>query len=229
MNDGAVTDDFRIVSALPTIRKAMEAGAKVVLASHLGRPAENGYEEKLSLKPVAEKLQQLLGKPVRFIPDCIGAETEKAVAKLKEGEVALLENLRFYKGEAANDEGFAKQLAALADLYVNDAFGTSHRNATSMTGLPKVLKGGVAGYLVKKEFNVFSKVLKRPARPFIAVLGGAKVSDKILVIRNLLNLVDEILVGGAMAYTFMKAMGLDAGTRSTRAWSWTRRASRSRF
>jgi 3-phosphoglycerate kinase len=212
MKDGAITDDFRIVSALPTIRKAMEAGAKVVLASHLGRPAETGYEKQFSLKPVAEKLQDLLGKPVKFIPECIGVETEKTAASLKEGEVALLENLRFHKGEAANDEGFARQLAALSDFYVNDAFGTSHRNAASMTGLPKVLKGGVAGYLVKKEFEVFSKALKSPARPFVAVLGGAKVSDKILVIKNLLSLVDEVLVGGAMAYTFMKAMGLDVGS-----------------
>jgi 3-phosphoglycerate kinase len=149
---------------------------------------------------------------VRFVPDCIGVETEKTVAKLKEGEVALLENLRFYKGEAANDQDFAKQLAALADVYVNDAFGTSHRNAASMTGLPQLLKGGVAGYLVKKEFEVFGKVLKNPARPFVAVLGGAKVSDKILVIKNLLSLVDELLVGGAMAYTFMKAMGLEVGS-----------------
>jgi 3-phosphoglycerate kinase len=212
MKEGAITDDFRIVSALKTIQKAMRSGAKVVLASHLGRPAENGYEKKLSLKPVAEKLQQLLGAAVKFIPDCVGVETEEAVAKLQDGEVALLENLRFYKGEAANDEHFAAQLAALADVYVNDAFGTSHRNAASMTGLPRLLKGGVAGYLVAKEFEVFRKALQDPARPFVAVLGGAKVSDKILVIKNLLNLVDELLIGGAMAYTFMVAMGMDVGS-----------------
>jgi 3-phosphoglycerate kinase len=212
MKDGAITDDFRIVSALKTIRKAMHAGAKVVLASHLGRPAGTGYEAALSLEPVAKRLQQLLDTPVTFIPDCIGVETERAVAKLKDGEVALLENLRFHKGEAADDAHFVAQLAALADLYVNDAFGTSHRNAASITGLPRLLKGGVAGYLVNKEFEVFSKALKHPARPFVAVLGGAKVSDKILVIKNLLSLVDELLVGGAMAYTFMKAMGLEVGS-----------------
>ncbi len=208
---GKITDDFRIISALPTIRKAMQAGAKVILASHLGRPAENGYEEALSLKPVAARLQELLGKPVKFVPDCIGAETEKTVAALQDGDVALLENLRFYKGEAANDAEFAAKLARLADVYVNDAFGTSHRDAASMTGVPNLLKGGVAGYLVKREVEVIGDALKNPARPFVAVLGGAKVSDKILMIKNLLNIVDEVLIGGAMAYTFMKAIGLEVG------------------
>ena len=212
ITDGKITDDFRIVSALPTIRKAMSAGAKVILASHLGRPAETGYQAELSLAPVAAKLQELLDKPVRFIRDCIGAETEKAVAMLAPGEVALLENLRFHEGEAANDETFAKHLAALANIYVNDAFGTSHRDAASMTGVPRLLGAGVAGYLVKKEVDVIDKALKSPARPFVAVLGGAKVSDKILVIKNLLHIVDEVLVGGAMAYTFMKAMGLGVGS-----------------
>jgi 3-phosphoglycerate kinase len=184
----------------------------VVLASHLGRPAEKGYEAEYSLKPAAQKLSQLLGKPVKFIPDCVGPETQKSVAALKDGEVALLENLRFYKGEAANDEKFAKELASLADLYINDAFGTSHRDAASMTGIPKALKGGVAGTLVKKEVEVIDQALKNPGRPFVAVLGGAKVSDKVFVIKNLLSLVDEILVGGAMAYTFMKAAGQDVGS-----------------
>ena len=208
---GKIADDFRIVSALPTIRKAMSAGAKVILASHLGRPAETGYEADLSLKPAAAKLQELLDKPVTFIRDCIGAEAEKAVAHLEPGDVALLENLRFHGGEAANDDTFAKHLAALADVYVNDAFGTSHRNAASITGLPKMLGGGVAGYLMKREVDAIGKVLTSPAHPFVAVLGGAKVSDKILVIKNLLHIVDEVLVGGAMAYTFMKAMGLGIG------------------
>ncbi|OFZ54505.1 MAG: phosphoglycerate kinase [Bdellovibrionales bacterium RIFOXYC1_FULL_54_43] len=212
MENGKITDDFRITSALPTIKKAMNSGAKVILASHLGRPAEKGYEAEFSLKPVADRLQELLGKPVKFMSDCISAETKSAVAQLKDGEVALLENLRFYPGEAANSGSFAKDLASMADLYVNDAFGTSHRDAASMTGIPAILKGGVAGYLVQKEVDVINKALKNPSRPFVAVLGGAKVSDKIFVIKNLLSLVDEVLVGGAMAYTFMKASGIDVGS-----------------
>jgi glyceraldehyde 3-phosphate dehydrogenase len=212
MEGGKITDDFRIASAVPTIKKALAAGARVVLASHLGRPAEKGYEAELSLKACGERLAQLLGQPVKFVPDCVGAEAQAAVGALKNGEVALLENLRFHPGEAANDEKFAKELAALADIYVNDAFGTSHRDAASMTGLPRLLKGGVAGYLVKKEIDVIHKALMAPGRPFVAVLGGAKVSDKISVIKNLLGLVDEVLVGGAMAYTFMKAAGLPTGS-----------------
>ncbi|MCC6524585.1 MAG: type I glyceraldehyde-3-phosphate dehydrogenase, partial [Polyangiaceae bacterium] len=211
MEGGKITDDFRISSALATIKKVADAGAKVVLASHLGRPAEKGYEAEFSLEPAAKRLAELLGKPVRFVKDCVGPEAEKAVAGLANGEVALLENLRFYPGEAANDEKFARQLAALADVYVNDAFGTSHRDAASMTGVPKVLGGGVAGYLVQKEVEIIHRALKSPGRPFVAVLGGAKVSDKIFVIKNLLPLVDEILVGGAMAFTFMKAAGMEVG------------------
>ncbi|MFH1810707.1 MAG: phosphoglycerate kinase [Pseudomonadota bacterium] len=212
MKDGKVSDDFRIASALPSIQKCLGAGARLVLASHLGRPAEKGFEAEFSLKAASEKLSELLKKPVTFIPDCRGADTQKAVNALKDGEVALLENLRFYKGEGANDASFSKDLASLADLYVNDAFGTSHRDAASMTGVPAVLKGGVAGYLVQKEVEVIHKALKKPGRPFVAVLGGAKVSDKVFVVKNLLSLVDEILIGGAMAYTFMKAAGMDVGS-----------------
>jgi glyceraldehyde 3-phosphate dehydrogenase len=212
MEGGKITDDFRITSALPTIQKAMAAGARVVLASHLGRPAEKGYEAEFSLKPVAARLGELLGKPVHFVADCVGEAAEKAVAGLHDGEVALLENVRFYPGEATNDDAFAAALAKLADLYVNDAFGTSHRDAASMTGVPKALKSGVAGLLVNKEVEVINKALKSPARPFVAVLGGAKVSDKVAVVKNLLSLVDEVLVGGAMAYTFMKAAGMDTGS-----------------
>ncbi|MDD5501850.1 MAG: phosphoglycerate kinase [Candidatus Thermoplasmatota archaeon] len=212
MEAGKITDDFRIQSAIPTIKKAMDAGAKVILASHLGRPAEKGYEAEFSLKPAAERLSKLLGKPVKFLPDCIGEETKKAVAAMKDGEVALLENLRFYPGEASNSAKFAAELASMADIYINDAFGTSHRDAASMTGVPNILKGGVAGYLVKKEVEVINKALKNPGRPFVAVLGGAKVSDKIFVIKNLLSLVDEVVVGGAMAYTFMKAAGMEVGS-----------------
>ncbi len=212
MEGGKVTDTFRITSALPSIKKALDAGARLVLASHLGRPAEKGYEAEFSLAPVAEILAKLLERPVTFVKDCVGPEAEAAVAALKNGEVCLLENLRFYKGEAANDDKFSAQLAKLADVYVNDAFGTSHRDAASMTGVPKLLGGGVAGTLVHKEVAVIHKALKAPARPFVAVLGGAKVSDKVFVIKNLLNLVDEVLVGGAMAYTFMKAAGLPVGS-----------------
>jgi phosphoglycerate kinase len=212
MEGGKITDDFRITSAVPTIKKALAAGARVVLASHLGRPAEKGYEAEFSLAPVAQRLSEALGKPVKFIADCVGEAAEKSVSELKDGEVALLENVRFYPGEATNDEGFAKKLAALADVYVNDAFGTSHRDAASMTGVPRLLKGGVAGDLVKREVEVIHRALKSPARPFVAVLGGAKVSDKVFVVRNLLDLVDEVLIGGAMAYTFMKAAGMDVGS-----------------
>ncbi len=212
MEQGKITDDFRIVSALPTIRKAMDAGAKVILASHLGRPAEKGYEAEFSLQAAATRLGELLGKPVTFVPDCVGEKARRAVASLGDGEVALLENLRFYKGESANDEKFARELASLADVYVNDAFGTSHRDAASMTGVPKLLGGGVAGALVKKEVEVIHRALVSPGRPFVAVLGGAKVSDKIAVIKNLLAVVDEVLVGGAMAYTFLKAMGQPVGS-----------------
>ncbi|MCK6545340.1 phosphoglycerate kinase [Myxococcota bacterium] len=212
METGKITDDFRISSALPTIKKALDSGARLVLASHLGRPAEKGFEAEFSLKPAADRLAELLGKPVKFVPDCIGESAKEAVNALKDGEVALLENLRFHKGEGANDEKFSKELASLADVYVNDAFGTSHRDAASMTGVPKILGKGVAGYLVAKEVAVIHKALSSPARPFMAVLGGAKVSDKIFVIKNLLGIVDEILVGGAMAYTFMKAAGLDVGS-----------------
>jgi glyceraldehyde 3-phosphate dehydrogenase len=212
MEGGKITDDFRIASALVSIRKALDGGARLVLASHLGRPAEKGYEAEFSLKPVADRLAELLGKPVTFVPDCVGPGAREAVAALKDGEVALLENLRFYPGEAANDGAFSAQLAALADVYVNDAFGTSHRDAASMTGVPRALGGGLAGELVKKEVEIIHRALKSPARPFVAVLGGAKVSDKVFVVRNLLDLVDEVLVGGAMAYTFMKAAGLPVGS-----------------
>ena len=211
MEAGKITDDFRISSALGSIQKVLAAGGRLVLASHLGRPAEKGYEQEFSLAPIATRLSELLKKPVRFVPDCVGEAAEKAVAELKEGEVILLENLRFYPGEATNDEAFSKKLAALADVYVNDAFGTSHRDAASMTGVPRQLKGGVAGDLVKREVDVINRALKNPSRPFVAVLGGAKVSDKVFVVRNLLDLVDEVLIGGAMAYTFMKAAGIDVG------------------
>ncbi|MDP3277188.1 MAG: phosphoglycerate kinase [Deltaproteobacteria bacterium] len=212
MEGSTITDDFRITSAAPTVRKAIAAGARVVLASHLGRPKEKGYEAEFSLAPCALRLSEVLGQPVTFVRDCIGEEAQKTVAAMKNGDVVLLENLRFYPGEATNDEGFSRELAKLADVYVNDAFGTSHRDAASMTGVPRVLGSGLAGDLVKREVEVIHRALKSPARPFVAVLGGAKVSDKVFVVKNLLDLVDEILVGGAMAYTFMKAAGLEVGS-----------------
>jgi phosphoglycerate kinase len=211
MEGGKITDDFRIASAVPSIQAVLKKGGRLVLASHLGRPAEKGFEAEYSLEAAGKRLAELLGQPVVWVPDCVGDAAVAAVAGLQSGQVALLENLRFHPGEAQNDEAFSKELAKLADVYVNDAFGTSHRDAASMTGVPRVLGGGVAGYLVKKEVAVIHKALTAPARPFVAVLGGAKVSDKIFVIKNLMSLVDEIVVGGAMAYTFMKAAGLPVG------------------
>lgn len=205
--DGKVADDTRIRAAIPTINYMREKGAKVILVTHLGRP--KGVTEELRLDPVAQRLKEL-GVPVKKLNDCIGEEVKKAVSEMKEGEVILLENVRFYPEEEKNDPKFAQELASLADIYVNDAFGTAHRAHASTEGVARILPA-VAGFLMEKEITFFSRVLESPERPFVAVLGGAKVSDKIGVIKNLLDKVDIILIGGGMAYTFLKSLGYEVG------------------
>ena len=212
VKEGKVGDDTRIRAAVPTIEHATGEGARVILASHLGRP-KGERAEKYSLRPVAKHLSEVLGKPVAFADDCVGEQAESAVAELKDGEVLLLENLRFHKEEEENDDGFAKQLAALCDgLYVNDAFGAAHRAHASTAGITKHVEKAAAGLLMEKELEYLGRVLNNPERPFVAILGGAKVSDKIPVINSLISRrVDRILIGGAMAYTFFKAEGFNTG------------------
>jgi phosphoglycerate kinase len=209
---GKITDDRRITAALPTIRNIIDRGGKAILMSHLGRP-KAGPEPKFSLKPAAVRLGELLGKPVKLAPDCIGPAVEEMVAQLAAGDVLVLENTRFHKGEEKNDPAFAQQLAKLGDLYVNDAFGTAHRQHASTYGVPEILGPSkrVIGFLIEKELKFLGEALDHPVRPFIAILGGAKVSDKIAVIENLLQKADEVLIGGAMAYTFFLAQGKKIG------------------
>jgi 3-phosphoglycerate kinase len=211
---GKVSDDTRIQAALESIRFVIGHGGKLILMSHLGRP-EGKVEPKYSLAPAAERLSQLLGKPVKMLKDCIGPEVEKAVGEMKNGEVALLENLRFHPEEQEEEnkevaDKFAKQLARLGDLYVDDAFGTAHNKDVSVCGVPKYLPSA-AGFLLQKEITYLSKVLQSPEKPYIAILGGAKVSDKIKVIDNLMKKVDAMIIGGAMAYPFLASKGIGIG------------------
>jgi phosphoglycerate kinase len=213
--DGKVSDDTRIRETLPTIQFALRNGARVVAASHLGRPKGNP-NPKMSLKPVAERLRKLLREPkveaeVSFASDCVGPEAEQMAAALAPGNVLLLENLRFHPEEEANDEKFSQALARLADYYVNDAFGTAHRAHASTVGITRFVEKSAAGFLMQKELTYLGKALEDPQRPFVAILGGAKVSDKIEVIRNLMGKVDALLIGGGMAFTFLKASGIAVG------------------
>lgn len=203
------TDDTRIRAAIPTVKYLSDRGAKVILISHLGRP-KAGPDDKLRLAPVAKRLSELMKKEVGYVKDCIGPEVEAVVSKMSEGDIILLENVRFYKEEEKNDPEFAKKLASLADVYVNDAFGTAHRAHASTEGVARYLKG-YAGFLMEKEIKFLGQLLENPARPFVAILGGAKISGKIEVIQNLLAKVDTLIVGGGMAYTFFKARGVEVG------------------
>jgi phosphoglycerate kinase len=210
IKNGRIGDDTRIRASLPTIRYALEHGATVILMSHLGRPKGKPNPE-YSLRPVAEHLSTLLGKPVQFAEDCIGPAAEAAIAKAGPGGVVLLENLRFHAEEEKNDEGFAKALASLGDVYINDAFGSAHRAHASTEGIVRQIKVSAAGLLMADEIAHLGRVLENPDRPFVALLGGAKVSDKLEVIENLIPRVDALLIGGAMAYTFLKARGVPVG------------------
>ncbi len=207
--DKNITDENRIIGALPTIKYLIANGAKVILCSHLGRP-KGEFNEKYSLKPVAKRLSEVLGQEVKMAEDVIGESAKKLAAELKDGEVMLLENVRYHKEEEKNDKEFAKEMASMAEIYVNDAFGTAHRAHASTAGVADFLPA-VCGYLIKKEIEVMGKALADPARPFVTILGGAKVSDKIGVINNLIEKVDALVIGGGMAYTFIKAKGGNIG------------------
>src|SRR3989475_9443858 len=211
LQDGAVTDDTRIRETIPTLRLAIQKGGRLVLASHLGRP-KGGPDSKFSLKPAARKVEELLGKPVAFALDCVGPGAEGQSKALRDGEVLVLENVRFHPEEEKNDEAFSKQLAALCDgLFVCDAFGSAHRAHASVVGITRFVMQSAAGLLMEKELAYLGKAVTNPVRPFVAILGGAKVSDKIEVVENLMKISDAMLVGGGMAYTFLKAEGQPIG------------------
>jgi len=209
IENGVIQNDKRIRAVLPTINYLIDHSAKVILCSHLSRP--KGKDPKYSLRPVAERLSRLLERDVKFIPTAVGEEARKAVESLKPGEVALLENIRFYEGETKNDPEFAKELASFADIYVNDAFGTAHRKHASTYGIAKFVKLAVAGFLIEKEIKYLQMALENPERPLVVIIGGAKISGKLEVIENILKVADKILIGGGMAYTFLKAMGYGVG------------------
>lgn len=206
-----ITDDIRITSALPTIEKIIKDGGKAILMSHLGRP-KGGPNPKYSLKPTAVRLGELLGKEVKLAPDCIGEDVKKMVDAMKDGDVLILENVRFHPEEEKNDTEFAKQLASLGDVYINDAFGSAHRAHASTEGITKYIGQNASGYLMKKELDYLGSAVENPKRPFTAILGGAKISGKIDVIQQLMSKVDNLIVGGGMGYTFYKAQGMEIGT-----------------
>jgi phosphoglycerate kinase len=203
-----ITDDTRIRESIPTIKYLSDRGAKVILVSHLGRPS--GVTEDLRLNPVAKRLEELMKKKVLKLDDSVGEEVEQAISKMNNGDIVMLENIRFYKEEEANDEQFARKLAELADIYVDDAFGTAHRAHASTAGVAQFLPA-YAGFLIQKELDIMGKALADPKRPFVAIIGGAKISTKIAVLKNLLNKVDTLIIGGGMVYTFLKAKGLEVG------------------
>ncbi len=207
---GNIIDDTRIKSSLPTIDYLIDAKAKIILMSHLGRP--KGKDSKYSLLPVAKRLSRYIQRDVKMAPDCVGDEVKKVIDNLNEGEVLLLENLRFHEGESKGDESFARELASLGEVYVSDAFGTCHRKHASVYVVPQILKPAVMGFLLEKEINYFSRAMIDPQRPVVAILGGAKVSTKLGIIKNLLKRVDKLFIGGAMSFTFIKAMGYEVGS-----------------